>query len=81
MEEGTITTPFDMRVKNETDRFHIVIDIIKKVGLKDTKEGKQIIKLMEDKLKYHDKYIKEFGIDMEEVRDYKWEWFDMQILM
>ena len=32
-----------MRVKNETDRFHIVIDIIKKVGMKDTKEGKKII--------------------------------------
>ena len=73
IEEGTITTPFDMRVKNKTDRFHIVIDIIKMVGMKDIKEGKRIIKLMEENLKYHDSYIKEFGIDMEEVRDYKWE--------
>ena len=73
VEEGTITTPFDMRVKNKIDRFHIVIDVIKKIGMKDTKEGKRIIKLMEEKLKYHDSYIKEFGIDMEEVRDYKWE--------
>ncbi len=73
VEEGTITTPFDMRVKNKTDRFHIVIDVIKMVGMKDSKEGKRIIKLMEEKLKYHDSYIKEFGIDMEEVRDYKWE--------
>ena len=73
IEEGTITTPFDMKVKNKTDRFHIVIDIIKMVGMKDTKEGKRIIKLMEEKLKYHDSYIKEFGIDMEEVRDFKWE--------
>ena len=73
IEEGTITTPFDMRVKNKTDRFNIVIDVIKMVGMKDTKEGKRIIKLMEEKLKYHDSYIKEFGIDMEEVRDYKWE--------
>ena len=73
IEEGTITTPFDMRVKNKTDRFHIVIDIIKHLDIKDTKEGKRIIKLMEEKLKYHDSYIKEFGIDMEEVRDFKWE--------
>ena len=44
------------------------------LNMKDTKEGKRIIKLMEEKLKYHDSYIKEFGIDMEEVRDFKWEW-------
>lgn len=73
IEEGTITTPFDMRVKNETDRYHIVIDIIKHLEIKNTKEGKRIIKLMEEKLKYHDSYIREFGIDMEEVRDFKWE--------
>lgn len=73
IEEGTITTPFDMRVKNKTDRFNIVIDIIKHLDIKDTKEGKRIIKLMEEKLKYHDSYIKEFGIDMEEIRDFKWE--------
>ena len=73
VEEGTITTPFDMRVKNKTDRFHIVIDVIKHLDMKDTKEGKRIIRLMEEKLKYHDSYIKEFGIDMEEVRDFKWE--------
>lgn len=73
IEEGTITTPFDMRVKNHTDRYHIVMDIIKHLDVKDTKEGKRIIKLMEEKLKYHDSYIKEFGIDMEEIRDFKWE--------
>lgn len=73
MEEGTITTPFDMRVRNQIDRYHIVIDVIKHLDLKDTKEGKKIIKLMEEKLKYHDSYIREFGIDMEEVRNFKWE--------
>lgn len=73
IEEGTITTPFDMRVKNKTDRFNIVIDIIKHLDIKDTKDGKRVIKFMEEKLKYHDSYIREFGIDMEEVRDFKWE--------
>lgn len=73
MEEGTITTPFDMRVKNEIDRYHIVIDIINHLDIAKTREGKKIIKLMEEKLKYHESYIREYGIDMEEVRLFKWE--------
>lgn len=73
MEEGTITTPFDMRVKNEIDRYHIVIDIIDQLDIAKTREGKKIIRLMEEKLKYHDSYIREYGIDMEEVRLFKWE--------
>ncbi len=73
MEEGTITTPFDMRVKNEIDRYHIVIDIINHLEVSKTREGKKIIRLMEEKLKYHDSYIREYGIDMEEVRLFKWE--------
>ena len=73
IEEGTITTAFDMRVKNEIDRYHIVIDIINHLDIAKTREGKKIIKLMEEKLKYHDKYIKEYGIDTEEIRNFKWE--------
>ena len=67
IEEGTITTAFDMRVKNEIDRYHIVIDIINHLDIAKTREGKKIIKLMEEKLKYHESYIREYGIDMEEV--------------
>ena len=73
MEEGTITTAFDMRVKNEIDRYHIVIDIINHLDIGKQREGKKIIKLMEEKLKYHESYIREYGIDMEEVRLFKWE--------
>jgi xylulose-5-phosphate/fructose-6-phosphate phosphoketolase len=73
IEEGTITTAFDMRVKNEIDRYHIVIDIINHLDIAKTREGKKIIKLMEEKLKYHESYIREYGIDMEEVRLFKWE--------
>lgn len=73
MEEGTITTPFDMRVKNEIDRYHIVIDIIKHLDIAEKEEGKKIIKLMKDKLKYHEEYIKEYGIDTEEIRNFKWK--------
>ena len=71
-EEGTITTPFDMRVKNEIDRYHIVIDIINHLDIAKKEEGIRIIKLMKDKLKEHDAYIKEYGIDMEEIRNFKW---------
>ena len=73
IEEGTITTAFDIRVKNEIDRYHIVIDIINHLDIAKTREGKKIIKLMEEKLKYHESYIREYGIDMEEVRLFKWE--------
>lgn len=73
IEEGTITTAFDMRVKNEIDRYHIVIDIINHLDIAKTREGKKIIKLMEEKLKYNESYIREYGIDMEEVRLFKWE--------
>lgn len=73
MEEGTITTAFDMRVQNKIDRYNIVIDIIKHLDIYKTNEGKKTIKLMEEKLKYHDKYIKEYGIDTEEIRNFKWE--------
>ena len=73
IEEGTITTAFDMRVKNEIDRYHIVIDIIKHLDIAKKDEGKRIIKLMEEKLKEHNAYIREYGIDMEEIRLFKWE--------
>ena len=41
--------------------------------VRKTKKGKEIIKIMEEKLKYHDEYIKEYGIETEEVRNFRWE--------
>ena len=69
-EEGTITTPFDMRVLNKIDRYHLVIDVIKKLKL--GKDGEKVILEMEDKLKKHHDYIRKYGIDMDEIT--KWEW-------
>ena len=69
-EEGTITTPFDMRVLNKIDRYHLVIDAIKKLKL--GKDGEKVIIEMEDKLKKHHDYIRKYGIDMDEIT--KWEW-------
>ena len=71
-EEGSITTPFDMRVQNKIDRFNITKDIIKKLPQIGNK-GAHIINLMDDKLIEHKEYIKEYGIDMEEIRNWTWK--------
>jgi xylulose-5-phosphate/fructose-6-phosphate phosphoketolase len=70
-EEGTTTTPFDMVVLNDLDRFHLVGDVIDRVpGLGErAAHAKQFIR---DKLIEHRHYIREYGQDMPEVRN--WEW-------
>jgi xylulose-5-phosphate/fructose-6-phosphate phosphoketolase len=71
-EEGTTTTPFDMTVRNEMDRFHLVndaIDRVPKLGYLAA-YAKQAIR---DKLIEHQQYIVERGDDMPEVRDWKWD--------
>ena len=68
-EEGTITTPFDMRVRNKIDRYHLAIDIINKLKIND----KKITNMLEEKLLNHEKYIKENGIDTEEIRNWRFE--------
>ena len=72
MEEGTITTPFDMRVQNEIDRFHLVkatVESLPQLGNK----GAYLNQLMCDKLVEHKQYIAEYGQDLPEVRNWKWE--------
>ena len=71
-EEGSITTPFDMRVQNEIDRYHLVINVVKKLPSLGTKIA-YITQEMNDKLIEHKEYITTYGIDMPEVRDYKWQ--------
>ena len=70
-EEGTITTPFDMRVQNEIDRFNLVKDVIMHLPQLGNK-GAHLIQKMNDKLIEHKQYIAEYGQDLEEVRN--WEW-------
>ena len=70
-EEGTITTPFDMRVQNDIDRFHLVEDVVKRLPQLGNR-GSFLIQLMKDKLVEHKQYITTNGIDMPEVRDWKW---------
>ncbi len=72
IEEGSITTPFDMRVQNEIDRYHLVIEACKMVPNLGSK-GVYLQKLMKEKLVEHKEFIHEFGYDMPEVSEWKWK--------
>jgi len=70
-EEGTTTTPFDMVVLNDLDRFHLVADVIDRVPKLGylAAYAKQTIR---EKLIEHKEYIRKYGEDMPEIRDWKW---------
>jgi xylulose-5-phosphate/fructose-6-phosphate phosphoketolase len=70
-EEGTTTTPFDMAVRNDLDRFHLVMDVVNRVP-KLGYRAAYLKQLMRDKLTEHWHYITRHGEDMPEVRDWKW---------
>ena len=70
-EEGTITTPFDMTVLNDMDRFHLVMDVIDRVPQAGEK-GVYLRQQLKDKLIEHRQYITTYGQDMPEIRDWKW---------
>lgn len=70
-EEGTTTTPFDMAVLNDIDRFDLVADVIDRVP-KLGYHAAYIKKYVDDKLIEHQEYIKKHGEDMPEIRDWKW---------
>jgi xylulose-5-phosphate/fructose-6-phosphate phosphoketolase len=72
-EEGTTTTPFDMVVRNDLDRFHLAIDVIDRVpALKNV--GAHVQQLLLDRLIEHSRYIRQHGDDMSEIRDWKWQY-------
>ena len=70
-EEGTITTPFDMRVVNKLDRYHLILDVLKYTKV-DNKKREELIKKCEDTLDYHHRYIRDNGVDIPEVVNFKW---------
>jgi xylulose-5-phosphate/fructose-6-phosphate phosphoketolase len=71
-EEGTITTPFDIRVQNDIDRFHLVqtaLTYLPELG----NRGAYLYQKMSDKLVEHKQYIHEYGEDLPEIRNWKWD--------
>jgi xylulose-5-phosphate/fructose-6-phosphate phosphoketolase len=70
-EEGTITTPFDMTVLNEMDRWHLVQDVIDRLPQLHG-QGDYIKQDIQDKFIEHKQYIRETGADMPEILNWKW---------
>ena len=70
-EEGTITTTFDMMVLNDLDRFHFALDVIHRLP-KWADRGANLKQALQDKLLEHKKYIHKYGLDMPEIRNWKW---------
>nr|MCW1908431.1 phosphoketolase [Candidatus Saccharibacteria bacterium] len=71
-EEGTITTAFDMTVRNDMDRFHLVMDVIERCRL-TTLEAQSLKEEMEKKLVEHRNFIETNGVDMPEIVNWKWD--------
>ncbi|SEN73569.1 xylulose-5-phosphate/fructose-6-phosphate phosphoketolase [Nitrosomonas marina] len=70
-EEGTTTTPFDMVVRNDLDRFHLVSDVVDRVA-KLNQTGGYIKQFVRDKLIEHRHFITTYGKDMPEIINWKW---------
>jgi xylulose-5-phosphate/fructose-6-phosphate phosphoketolase len=70
-EEGTTTTPFDMAVHNNMDRFQLALDVIRRVSrLKGVAD--EAAEYFHDKLLEHKEYVTRHGEDMPEIRDWRW---------
>ena len=70
-EEGTTTTPFDMCVRNDLDRFHLVQDVIDRVPALGAK-GARVREQMDERLSEHQRYIRAYGDDVPAIRDWRW---------
>jgi len=70
-EEGTTTTPFDMAVLNDLDRFHLVGDVVDRVG-KLAPRAAHLKQWLRDKLIEHKQYITRHGQDLPEIREWRW---------
>ena len=70
-EEGTTTTPFDMVMLNDMDRFHLVIDVIDRVAGLGSRAALMRQRMTDERLR-HRAYTREVGDDMPDVRDWAW---------
>jgi xylulose-5-phosphate/fructose-6-phosphate phosphoketolase len=70
-EEGTTSTPFDMVVMNDLDRFHLVADVVDRVP-RLRQRAAYVKKYVQERLIAHKEYIRTYGEDMPEIRNWKW---------
>jgi xylulose-5-phosphate/fructose-6-phosphate phosphoketolase len=71
-EEGTVTTPFDMVMRNDLDRFHLAIDVIDRVPRLASMAAAIRQDLVDERLRAH-AYAREFGEDPAEISDWRWQ--------
>ena len=69
-EEGTTTTPFDMAVRNEIDRFHLLRDVVRRVPSMQSR--RDLVKYADARLAEHQRYVREHGDDMPEIQSWRW---------
>jgi xylulose-5-phosphate/fructose-6-phosphate phosphoketolase len=75
IESGSTTTPFDMQVRNKTSRYHLAIEVFKKMvktGVLPIDKGDLLVMKYEQKIKEHGDYIIKHGVDPDEIKN--WEW-------
>ena len=70
-EEGTTTTPFDMAVMNELDRFHLVMAAVRRLP-NPGMGGERVVERCEQALAEHASYVRQYGEDMPEIREWSW---------
>jgi len=75
IEEGTTTTPFDLFVQNQASRYHVLMQAVEATSKNNTQvadKSDEIIDRYKKKLIQHDAHIKEHGVDMPEITEWKW---------
>ena len=70
-EEGTTTTPFDMAVRNDLDRFHLVKDVVDRASVPGSPAA-YLKQFVQDRLTEHEQHIRRYGQDLPEIRDWAW---------
>ena len=78
MESGSTTTPFDMQVRNQTSRYHLLMESINTLAARGTityDRAEPVVSKYEDKLRKHKEFIKENGHDPEEIENWQWQGF------
>jgi xylulose-5-phosphate/fructose-6-phosphate phosphoketolase len=75
IEEGSTTSPFDMQVRNKTDRYNLAKKACEFLSANQTiseEKSQQLISQCDEKLAEHNEYIRKYGVDMPEIEEWKW---------